>query len=297
MNTESSCQRYKGIEEWHLREILSVLWQDQAAAVAAVYSALPAVENAAQAVLRRVDRGQGRLVYVGAGTSGVLAALDALELSCTFGWDEERLAVARADSHDGKLVILTGSDDDTEEALTRAAALKLTESDVVIAASASGETPYTVTFAETARKAAALTVGIACRPGCTLLRSVDYPICVETGAEVVAGSTRLKAGTAQKAVLNALSTSVMIRLGRVADGRMVFAAQDNAKLRLRAEVTVAELAGVDNAEAREALDAAGGDVGLAVLLAAGCPEDNARLLLRQSDGRPGAALARWKEER
>lgn len=251
MNTESSCQRYKGIEEWHLREILSVLWQDQAAAVAAVYSALPAVENAAQAVLRRVDRGQGRLVYVGAGTSGVLAALDALELSCTFGWDEERLAVARADSHDGKLVILTGSDDDTEEALTRAAALKLTESDVVIAASASGETPYTVTFAETARKA----------------------------------------------VLNALSTSVMIRLGRVADGRMVFAAQDNAKLRLRAEVTVAELAGVDNAEAREALDAAGGDVGLAVLLAAGCPEDNARLLLRQSDGRPGAALARWKEER
>jgi N-acetylmuramic acid 6-phosphate etherase len=160
----------------------------------------------------------------------------------------------------------------------------------VLGIAASGNTPFTVAAVETARGQGALTIGIANNAGSRLLSASDHPILIETGAEAVAGSTRLKAGTAQKIVLNLLSTAVMIQLGRVYRGLMVDMRPTNAKLRHRAEQMVARLTGCDPAIAADALLRAGSDVKLAVLVVQGMSVDDARVLIGQSGGNLRAAL-------
>ncbi len=166
--------------------------------------------------------------------------------------------------------------------------------DVVIGVAASGATPYTLAFVRGARDRGALTVGVANNPGAPLLASAEHPILIDTGPEVLAGSTRMKAGTAQKVVLNLFSTLVMIRLGRVYRGLMVDMRARNAKLLRRATAMVGHLAHCDEETAREAFEAADGDVKLAVLLARGIDAETAKALIRRSRGHLRSALAQHK---
>jgi N-acetylmuramic acid 6-phosphate etherase len=264
-HTEFSDPRFLALDEWETPVAARALWEGQLAAVAAIGPALPEIAAAADAAAERL-RVRGRLVYCGAGTSGRLGVLDATELPPTFDWPPERLHFLLA----GGMAALTGAVENAEDRVDCAeadvAAAGVGGEDVLIAVAASGSTPYAVTCAKVARAAGALTMGVANSPGANLLVACDFGILVETGAEPIAGSTRLKAGTSQKVVLNLLSTLIMVRLGRVWRGQMVDMVARNDKLRRRALRMVQGLTGVDEDAARDALERAGGKTKLAILL-------------------------------
>ena len=184
-----------------------------------------------------------------------------------------------------------GAEDDRDAAKRALADFAIGARDVVIGLAASGATPYTLEFVQGARNRGALTVGVANNPNTPLLESAEHPILIDTGPEVLAGSTRMKAGTAQKVVLNLLSTLVMIRLGRVYRGLMVDMRSRNAKLKRRATVMIGHLAHCDDETAKRAFDAAGGDVKLAVLVAKGIDVATAKALIGRSRGHLRSALA------
>ncbi len=260
--TEAADPRLTTIETWPPGAILTALWEGQLAAVAAVGPALPALERAADAALPRLLAG-GRLAYAGAGTSGRIAAQDGAELAPTFGFDRTVLLIAGGP---GALTqAVEGAEDGTDTARADAAALG--PGDVLIAVAASGRTPYTLACIEAARAAGALTIAIANSAGAPLLSAADHPVLIQTGAEPITGSTRMKAGTAQKIALNLLSTLLMIGMGRVFRGRMSHMATTNDKLRARAVTIVQDLAGVGAAEAQAALLATGHQIKPAVLRA------------------------------
>ena len=216
-------------------------------------------------VLRR----GGRIVYVGAGTSGRIGVQDGTELTPTYDWPADRLVFAMA----GGLGALVQSAEDAEDdEATGARAMtdaKIGPQDVVIAIAASGTTPYTIGALRAATAAGAVTIAVANNPGAPLFDVARRKILVETGAEVIAGSTRMKAGTAQKIVLNLFSTAVMVKLGRVYRGLMVDMRARNAKLRKRAEMIVAEILGCAAGDAARFIEQSDGDVKVAVLLGFG----------------------------
>lgn len=289
-NTERTNPRSSGIDTWLPEDVLDVLWQDQADGVAAVRNAIPQLKAAAAAVTERLRKPKSRLIYVGAGTSGVVAALDGIELPCTFGWAENRIKVYRADHPENVLTIATPSDDIVERAMADFESCRVGSSDVVVAVSASGNTPYTCRFGGMAKEAGALLVGIANNPGSTLLAISDQPVLLDTGPEIIAGSTRLKAGTAQKAALGMFSTLVMIELGHVYDGYMVDMTPNNDKLRQRAIRMVTDIAEVSEQEARHALSRGNNNVKTAVLIAKGLTPAQARAALSDSGGKLREAL-------
>ena len=289
MGTETAAPRYRGLETWDNESILEALLEAQLAAVAALNPALPGLAKAAEAAAERLRRG-GRLAYAGAGTSARLAAQDGAELRPTFGWPMERLVFLIAGGAAALLRAAEGAEDDPAAARAAVKAERLARADVLVAVSASGRTPYTVAAAQTARRAGALVVGIANNAGSPLLKAAAHPILLATGAEPVAGSTRMKAGTAQKAALTLFSTLTMIRLGRVHAGRMVDVVPGSAKLRTRSLAIVRDLAGVGAAPARRALAGAGGQIKLAVLVARGLTPEAARALLAEHHDDLGRAL-------
>jgi len=179
---------------------------------------------------------------------------------------------------------IEGAEDNAEDGRAQVAASQIGPNDVVIGLAASGRTPFTVAVLEAARAAGALTVGIACNPDAPLCAVADHGVVAETGAEAIAGSTRMKAGTAQKAILNLLSTQIMLRLGHVHRGLMVDMRPQNIKLRARATGMVARLAQVDEAAAQAALEAAGWKIKPAVLVAQGFDIAAADAALRQAQG-------------
>lgn len=277
---------------WDSATALEALWEGQMAAIAALRPALPALAAAADAAALRLADPRGRLVYAGAGTSGRLAAVDATELPPTFAWPAERTALMLAGGMTALSRAVEGAEDDEAAARGAAQDLALGAADVLIALAASGGTPFTRAAVQAARTAGALTIGIANSPGAPLLAAVEHPILAATGAEAIAGSTRMKAGTAQKAVLTLLSTQIMIRLGRVHAGRMVEMRPTNAKLLARAQRMVAELAAAPLPEAAAALNAAEGEIKTAVvMLRAGLDSGSARALLTRNDGILRRALA------
>ena len=288
--TEGVDPRYVGLDGWPTGVALHALWEAQMSAVAAVRPALPAIEGAAEAAAARLRRG-GRLIYCGAGTSGRIGVQDGAELPPTFDWPEERLGLLIAGGQEALTRAVENAEDRADLAQADMDAQRVTGAEVVVGLAASGATPYVLACMAHARAAGALTVGIANSPGVKLLASVDHPILVQTGAEPVAGSSRLKAGTAQKVVLNLLSTAIMLRLGRVWRGRMVDMVARNEKLRARAVRMVRELAGCDETAARDALVQAGGRTKIAVLVLHGIPAPDAEALLATHDGHLGAALA------
>ena len=287
--TEACDPRMRDIAEWPPTAALNALWEAQLSAVAAVKPALPAIEAAAEAAATRLRR-QGRLIYCGAGTSGRIGVQDGAELPPTFDWPEHRLGLLIAGGPTALTQAIENAEDSTDCAAADMTAQKLTQDDVVIALAASGATPYALACLAHASAAGALTIGIANSPGAPLLIAADHPILIETGPEPIAGSTRLKAGTSQKVVLNLLSTQIMLRLGRVWRGQMVDMVARNEKLRRRALRMVTLLTGCDEASARDALARAGGKAKLAILLVHGVDPDEAAGLLTDCDGQLGKAL-------
>ena len=264
--TEQVSARYRDLDLWESAEAAEALWEGQMAAVAALRPALPALAGAADAAAGRLSGGMGRLIYAGAGTSGRLAALDSAELPPTFDWPPERSLLLIAGGVTSLLRAAEGAEDDAGAAQAGLAEMKAGPADVLVALAASGGTPFSVAAVEAARARGALTIAIANSPGAPLLAAAAHAVLIETGAEAIAGSTRMKAGTAQKAALTLLSTLIMIRLGRIHEGRMIEMRPTNAKLLARARRMVAELTGCDPAAAAAALDQAGGSAKLASLM-------------------------------
>ena len=290
MKTESADKRFVDLDAWPLADALAAMWQGQVRAVAAVRPALPAIAVAVAAAAEALGA-RGRLVYVGAGTSGRVAAQDGSELPPTFDWPARRVVFAMAGGSRAFLRSVEGAEDDAQAGARTMRRLRVKAGDVVVGVAASGTTPFTVAALRAARARKAVTIALACNPETPLLAAAAFPILVETGSEAIAGSTRMKAGTAQKIVLNLLSTAIMLRLGRVYRGLMVNMRPANAKLRRRAEAMVAELGRCTPQAAASALDAAKGDIKLAVLLRAGLGLAKARALLKRHHGRLRAALA------
>jgi len=253
------------------------------AAIAAIAPAVPALANVVAAAVPRLRAG-GRLAYAGAGTSIRVAVQDGIELGPTYDWPETRTLYLIAGGERALMLGIEGAEDNAEDGGAQVAASQIGPNDVVIGLAASGRTPFTVAVLEAARAAGALTVGIACNPDAPLCAVADHGVVAETGAEAIAGSTRMKAGTAQKAILNLLSTQIMLRLGHVHRGLMVDMRPQNIKLRARATGMVARLAQVDEAAAQAALEAAGWKIKPAVLVAQGFDIAAADAALRQAQG-------------
>jgi N-acetylmuramic acid 6-phosphate etherase len=288
--TEQIDPRFHDLDAWPPGAILDALWEGQMAAVAAVRTALPALEAAAEAAVPRLGRG-GRLVYAGAGTSGRIGVQDGAELPPTFDWPEDRLVLLIAGGAAAFTRAIENAEDDEATAAQSIAAHAVGPDDVVVGVAASGSTKFTTAAVVAGKARGALTIGVANSPGGTLLAAADYPILVETGPEAIAGSTRMKAGTAQKVVLNLFSTLVMVRLGRVHEGLMVDMQARNAKLRLRAVRMLRHITGCAEGPAQAALEQAGGHVKTAVLMMRGLGAAEARKLLATHHGHLRAALA------
>jgi N-acetylmuramic acid 6-phosphate etherase len=283
MATENLSPRYLELDAWSSTDALIALYEGQLAAVAAVRSALPAIAAAAEAAVPGLQRG-GRLVYVGAGTSGRIGVQDGAELTPTFDWPDDKLVFAMAGGETAFLRAVENAEDSTTEGSAIILNAAVHTDDVVIGLAASGTTPFTIAALREARARGAVTIGLANNRGAPLLEACSHPILVETGEEVVAGSTRMKAGTSQKIVLNLLSTLIMIRLGRVYRGMMVHMRATNAKLRRRAEIMVARITGCTEAEAADALAQGDGSVKLAAIMVKGIARAEAEALLDRHGG-------------
>ena len=296
MATEDVDPRFADLDAWSTASAMEAMWEGQLAAVAAVGHALPAITAATHAATEALgDR--GRLVYVGAGTSGRVAVQDGAELTPTFAWPQERIGFIIAGGSSAFVTSVEGAEDDVDDATAQIDSTKLSSHDVVIAVAASGTTPFTVAALQQAGRYQAVTIGIANNPGTALLEAAKYPVLVETGSELIAGSTRMKAGTAQKVVLNLISTGIMIRLGRVYRGMMVDMQTTNAKLRRRAEAMVARIAGCSEAQAARALEQTGGDIKLAALVVLGYDKPEAEAILTRHKGNLRRAFAELSSDR
>jgi N-acetylmuramic acid 6-phosphate etherase len=295
MTTEGASSRYAGIDLWQADEIVDAMIEAQFDAVAAVRAAGDALQQAAIAMEARL-RFRGRLIYAGAGTSGRLAVQDGAELMPTFSWPEDRLVLLMAGGREALVRSVEGAEDEVGLARRLVGDHAIDRNDVVIAVAASGTTPFTLACLREAKARGALTIAIANNPATPLLAESDHPILLDTGAEPIAGSTRLKAGTAQKIALNVLSSVLMILLGRVYQGLMVDVQATNRKLVQRSEDMLVRLTSCSHEAARDALRRANGSVKLAVLLLSGCSVDEGIRLIEQTNGRLGVALARVRRQ-
>jgi len=289
MSTERASPRYSDIDTWEPADIVDALIESQFAAVAAVHAARHGIELAAEEIASRL-RHQGRLVYVGAGTSGRLAVQDGAELMPTFSWPQERLLLLIAGGKEALLQAVEGAEDQIEHATGLVQHHGIGPDDVMIAVAASGTTPFTLACLRDAKARGALTVGVANNRDTPLLTEAEYPIFLDTGAEPIAGSTRMNAGTAQRIALNMLSSLLMIRLGRVYEGLMVDVQAVNQKLIRRSEEMLQKISARSLEEVRHALRQSKGNVKLAVLLLRGCDPGKAQRLLDRAHGELRAAL-------
>lgn len=289
--TEASAERFRGVEGWSTAEMVDALLEGQLAAAAAAWAARLPLARAIDEGAARLARG-GRLLYLGAGTSGRLAALDAAELPPTFGWPYERAVALMAGGPEAFVRAAEGAEDDGPAAVAALNDARTGTDDVVIGLAASGRTPYVVAGLAHARTLGALTIAIGNNPSGAIGAAAEIHLAADTGAEVLAGSTRMKAGTAQKALLNCLSTGLFLRMGYVYRGRMVEMRPTNVKLHRRAVRMVADLTDTEPAAAEGALAAAGGSIKAAVvMLARGLDAAAAEALLARADGRLHVALA------
>lgn len=293
MQTEAVDERFTGIDGWPIGKAVEAMWEGQMAAVAAIAPELGTISEAAEATARRLREG-GRLIYAGAGTSGRVAVQDGVELGPTFGWPEDRLDYIIAGGMAALSKSIERAEDDAAAAIEQVAKLGVMPSDSVVGVAASGRTPFSIAALKAAKTKGALTIAIANNKPSDILKVADYAICAQTGSEVVAGSTRMKAGTAQKAILNIFSTAVMIASGRVYEGLMVDMIISNEKLEARGASMVGRLAGVDAQLAGAALKQAGGHIKCAVLIAMGARLDDAQALLKENNNILRQAVDAWR---
>ncbi|MFF5205656.1 N-acetylmuramic acid 6-phosphate etherase [Streptosporangium sp. NPDC000396] len=295
LSTEQSDPRYGEIDRLSTEQVARLMNAADAMVPAAVSTAVPAVSAAIDAIVDRMKRG-GRLIYVGAGTSGRLAVLDASECPPTFGTDPELVQGIIAGGTPALTRSVEGAEDDAAAGAAAIGDRKVGELDSVVGVSASGRAPFVLGALAEASRRGALTVGLSCNAGTPLSGAALHPIEVVVGPEVVAGSTRLKAGTAQKLVLNMISTISMVRLGRTYGNSMIEVSAANSKLADRATRMVSDITGAGLPVARPALEAAGWNVKVAVLMIEhDLDADDARTLLEAHDHRLEAALAAERE--
>jgi N-acetylmuramic acid 6-phosphate etherase len=290
LETERLSPRYSGIDIWDPADVLDAMIEGHFAAVAAVRAVRADLERAGLAMERRLS-GAGRLVYAGAGTSGRLAVQDGAELMPTFNWPQERLLLFIAGGREALIRPMEGAEDQIDRAAELVAQHRIDSADVLVAVAASGTTPFTLACLREANKRRALTIGIANNANTPLLAEAEHAILLDTGAELIAGSTRMKAGTAQRIALLLLSSFVMIRLGRVHGGLMVDVQAMNDKLVQRSENMLRQLTDRSSSEVRAALREANGSVKLATLLLQGCGLAEATAILDRAGGRLREALA------
>ena len=285
MNTEQIDKRYENLDTLSNDEIIKILINDQIDKFNLLLDFKHNISSAAAALANRLKTtSTGRLVYVGAGTSGRLGVLDSAELFPTFGWEKERSTFILAGGIEALTTSIEGAEDRGEEAVQQVKKLEINERDALIAISASGITPFTLAACDTARSLGALTISIVNNKPSPLFDAAEYPIAIETGPEPIAGSTRLSAGTIQKIVLNSLSTLTMIRLNRTYGAYMVDVNPTNKKLEERAIRMISEISLVDQNKARQSLIEAKKNPKLAVLIAKGLSADKARYLLNSCKG-------------
>ena len=290
MSTELVSERFRNVDVWSLESAVDAMIEGQLAAIASIQPASNAIAEAAKASAARLS-GAGRLIYVGAGTSGRVAAQDGVELFPTYGWPNERLVYILAGGENALIESAEGDEDDAEAAATEIGQLGITNADVVVGVAASGKTPFTISALETAQNAGALTIGVVNNENSPLLNVADHAIVASTGSEIIAGSTRMKAGTAQKAILNILSTGIMLGLGRVHQGLMVNMVISNEKLRQRGAEIVSMISGASIDESKNVLSAADDDIPVAVLMGMGLEKDKATNLLDNHNGHLGQSIA------
>jgi N-acetylmuramic acid 6-phosphate etherase len=270
------------IDTWDTRAVLECINDADQTVPDVVRTAIPALVKVVDAAVDALRRG-GRVHYVGSGTSGGLGVLDAAELAPTYGIDADRFVAHHAGGLTALANGVTDVEDDEELAAAESAAFG--PDDLVVGLTASGRTPYVGAALRAARAVGARTALVSCNPAAPLAADTDIHVSLDTGPEVVAGSTRMKAGTAQKLVLHSLSTAVMIRLGRTYSNLMVNMVATNEKLRGRLVRMLVEATGLDEEDCAEALATADGDVKVALVCLLGAvPVDVARLALTQADG-------------
>jgi len=291
MRTEQINPRYVELDSWSTADIIAAMHEEQVAAATAVRGALPAIAAAVDDAVPALQRG-GRIVYAGAGTSGRIGVQDGSELPPTFDWPADRVVFAMAGGLDALTRSAEGAEDNEAAGAQAMADAKIGANDVVIGIAASGTTPFTIGVLRAASASDAVTIAIANNPDAPLFQVARHSILADTGSEVIAGSTRMKAGTAQKIVLNLLSTAVMVRMGRVYRGLMVDMRASNAKLRRRAEAMVSEIARCPETDAARYVEEADGDVKTAVLLALGLERSEAAQLLRRHGGNLRKTIAK-----
>ncbi|KIL42508.1 N-acetylmuramic acid-6-phosphate etherase [Gordoniibacillus kamchatkensis] len=294
--TEQRNERSDGLDSLPVADIVRLMNEEDATVPAAVRSALPHIAAAIESIVLRMQAG-GKLFYVGAGTSGRLGILDASECPPTFGVDPSLVTGIIAGGEAAIRRAIENAEDNCEAgALDVAAAV--TAQDAVVGIAASGSTPYVIGAVREAKRIGALTVGISCNSRTALSREVDMPIEVPVGPELITGSTRLKAGTAQKLVLNMISTAAMIKLGKVYGNLMVNVQATNSKLRERVVRIIRQATGADDATARRVCQEADGDARAAILmLRFGIPLSEAAAALAASGHHFGAAVSLLESKR
>ena len=292
MTTEKRNPRTMQLDTMSELEIVTTMNEEDARVPLAIAKKLPQIAQAAHWAAEAFEQG-GRLFYMGAGTSGRLGVLDAAECPPTFGVAPGMVVGLIAGGEQAFLKAVEGAEDDRALGQSDLEAYGLNAKDVVIGIAASGRTPYVLGGLAYARSVGCRTAAIACNTGSEIGRATDLAIEVEVGPEVLTGSTRLKSGTAQKLILNMISTASMVRTGKVYQNLMVDVMQNNEKLHTRAENIVIDATGVTRPEARSAIDAAGGSVKVAItMLLADCSADEARSRLEKAGGHVRAAIGR-----
>jgi len=282
--TEKRNPRTTAIDTLSSLEIVTLINDEDAKVAAAVRRELPRIARAVDVIVARLKQG-GRLLYFGAGTSGRMGVLDASEIPPTYNTPPEMVQGFIAGGENALRQSAEAAEDDAEAGATLAQSLGVGKKDVVVGIAASGNTPWALGVVSEAKARGAATIGLTCNPGSNLTQAADIAIVPEVGPEVIAGSSRMKAGTAQKMVLNMLSTASMVQLGKVYGNLMVDVRPTNAKLRRRAARILQEAAAVDPETARQALQATGYRVKPAlVMLLTGASVESAQALLDQNNG-------------
>jgi len=261
--TELRNPRSRGLDRKSTRDILRIINREDAEVARAVAREIPVLVRAVDVIVGALKSG-GRLIYVGAGTSGRLATLDAAEIPPTFGVSVKLVQAVIAGGRRALTDAVEGAEDSLKAGARDLRAKRVMSRDVVVGITASGTTPYVLGALKHARRCGAMTIALTANRGTPAMRVARIAIAPQTGPEVVTGSTRMKAGTAQKMVLNMLSTATMVRLGRVYDNWMIGVAQTNRKLRARGARILQEATGASVSESRRALRQAGDDVGRAM---------------------------------
>ncbi|MBI3483897.1 MAG: N-acetylmuramic acid 6-phosphate etherase [Acidobacteria bacterium] len=282
--TEQRNPRSRGLALKSTTEILRIINREDARVARAVAREIPAIARAVDTIAAALRRG-GRLIYIGAGTSGRLAVLDASECPPTFGVPARMVAGVIAGGRRALVSAVEGAEDDASQGARDLRKIKVSAKDVVVGLTASGATPYVLGALRYARHRGAATIGVSCNRGAAIQRLARITIAPEVGPEVIAGSTRMKAGTAQKMVLNMLSTAAMVRLGYIYDNWMINVALTNKKLRQRGMRILEEATGASVSAAARAARQSGHDLRVAlVMLKASLDAATARRKLNQADG-------------